>query len=277
MAELRTDYVAGAPRLAYDHMGDGPVLLFMHGIGSNRTSWHDQLPAFAPHFHAVAWDARGYGLSDDYADELAFSDFADDVARLLDHLGAERAHLCGLSMGGRIAQEFYPRYRDRVATLVLCDTMAGFATSLTPEQQQEFVRRRKQPLVEGKTPADIAPGLMKTLLGPGAPDDVFERAVAIMSALHPESYIKTVEASTGYDRSADLPNIGVPALLVYGEHDTLTPPAVGRGMAAQIPGSQFVEIAGAGHLSNMEKPAEFNAAVLEFLLRHRDRAAEPES
>jgi 3-oxoadipate enol-lactonase len=72
----------------------------MHGIGGNRTNWHDQLPVFAQRFHAVAWDARGYGASHDYSEPLDFSDFATDLARLLDHFEVERAHLVGLSMGG---------------------------------------------------------------------------------------------------------------------------------------------------------------------------------
>ena len=272
MAGWTTDTIPGTPRIAFDHMGEGPLVVFMHGIGGNRTNWHDQLPAFAKQFHALAWDARGYGGSDDYEGPLDFGDFAADLLRLLDHFKVERAHLCGLSMGGRIAQDFYPRHPERVATLVLCDTFPGYDASFTPEQRAEFVRIRKEPLVQGKEPKDIAPVVAKTLIGPKAGPDKLERLVASMSALHKESYIKTVEATTHYNRVADLPNIRVPTLLVYGGDDTLTTPELGRRMQAQIPGSDFVEIADAGHLCNIEKPEIFNAAVLEFLTRHRDRA-----
>jgi 3-oxoadipate enol-lactonase len=273
MAEWTTDYVPGKPRIAFDHMGEGPLVLFMHGIGGNRTNWHDQLPVFAKkHFHAVAWDARGYGKSDDYDGPLDFGDFGADVLRLLDHFKVEKAHLCGLSMGGRIAQDFYPRHPERVATMVLCDTFPGYDASFTAAQRAEFVRIRKEPLVQGKEPKDIAPVVAKTLIGPKAGPDKLKRLIDSMSALHKESYIKTVEATTHYNRVADLPNIKAPTLLVFGGHDKLTTPELGRRMQAQIKGSEFVEIKDAGHLCNIEKPDVFNAAVLEFLTRHRDLA-----
>jgi 3-oxoadipate enol-lactonase len=268
-----TDFLPGSPRIAFDHMGDGPLLVFLHGIGGNRTNWHDQLPVFGREFHAVAWDARGYGLSDDYEGPLEFARFADDLRRLLDHFKAETAHLCGLSMGGRILQDFYPRYPERVATLVLCDTMAGFDASFTPEKRAEFVRLRKQPLIEGKEPKDIAPIVARTLMSPKSSPEAMQKLIDSMSALHKDSYIKTIEASTHYDRVADLPNIRVPTLLVYGEDDTLTPPALGRGMAAKIAGAEIVVIPDAGHLSNIERPEAFNQAVLAFLQRHREESA----
>jgi 3-oxoadipate enol-lactonase len=268
----KTDYVPGKPRIAYDHAGEGPVLVFLHGIGGNRSNWHDQLPVFAREFHAVSWDARGYGASEDYEGPLDFGDFAADLARLLDHLGVRKAHLCGLSMGGRILQDFYPRHPGRVATLVLCDTFPGFDTSLTPEQRAEFVRIRKQPLLEGKEPKDIAPVVARTLIGPKSPAAAFERLVASMSALHKQSYIKTVEATAGYDRTADLARIAVPTLLVFGADDRLTTPEIGRKMAAQIPGAKLVVIPDAGHLPNIERPEAFNEPVLQFLREHRARA-----
>src|SRR5438876_8255925 len=115
MPEWKTEYVAGPPRIAFDHAGVGPLVVLMHGIGGNRSNWHDQLPELARSFHAVAWDARGYGDSDDYDGDLDFGDFARDLARLLDHFGAARAHLVGLSMGGVIALDFVTRWPARVA------------------------------------------------------------------------------------------------------------------------------------------------------------------
>ena len=271
MAAWTTDYVPGPPRIAVDHCGEGGLVILMHGIGGNRTNWHDQLPVFAAHFHAVSWDARGYGASDDYEGPLDFGDFARDLAHVLDHFRAVRAHLVGLSMGGMIAMDFYSRYPERVATLTICDSLAGF-NHLTPEQRREFVRLRQEPLIAGKEPKDIAPAVAETLIGKSARSGSFERLVASMSALHKESYLKTIAGTANYQRRYELEKIAVPAHIVVGDEDRLTPPEMSRQMAERIPGASLTLIEGAGHLSNIEQPEKFNRAVLAFLVENRDRA-----
>ena len=276
MSDWTTDYVPGSPRNAFDHMGEGPLVLFLHGIGSNRTSWHLQLPAFAEHFHAVAWDARGYGLSEDYLGDLDFGDFAADLVRILDHFGAATVHLCGLSMGGRIAQDFHARHGDRVATLVLCDTFAGDdpddARSGRSQSIEEFVNSRIQPYLDGADPKERAPRTAGRLMSPNRSEDALRRAIRASSEIHVESYIKTVRASAAFSRVDELANIWVPTLLVFGAEDPLTPPTVGQYMQEKITGSRLVVLEGAGHLTNLEVPDAFNATVLAFLLEHRDRA-----
>ena len=275
-APWKSEFVAGTPRLSVDVMGEGPLLVFLHGIGSNKLNWHPQLPAFAPHFRAVALDARGYGASDDYQSDLEFSDFARDLARVLDHFGAEKAHLCGLSMGGRVAQDFYALFPDRVATLVLCDTFAGDDASDErsgrSQSIEEFVESRIRPYLDGADPKERAPQSAGRLMAPGASEDARHRAIEASSMLHVESYIKTVRASAAFSRVDNLPNIAVPTLLVFGDVDPLTPPTVGEYMQERITGSKLVIIENAGHMTNLEQPAAFNAAVLSFLQEHRDLA-----
>lgn len=262
---MRTDFVPGHPKIAYDHMGTGDIVLFLHGIGGNRTNWRDQLPVFATRYLAVAWDARGYGLSDDYEGPLDFGDFARDIVRLLDHLDAATAHIVGLSMGGRIALDFVARFPARVASLTLSGTRASFAQR-TEEEREEFLRLRKKPLIEdGKEPRDIAPTVARSLMGIRSTPAHFAQLVDSIAALHKESYVKTIEASTFYDRSAALDSIQVPTLLVYGGDDRLNSPALGREIAGKIHDARFVEIPEAGHLCNIEAPEEFNDAVLRFL------------
>lgn len=276
MSDWTTDYIPGSPRIAIDHAGQGSMVLFLHGIGSNRTTWHPQLPAFAAEFHAVAWDARGYGLSEDYDGPLDFGDFSDDLLRLLDHFGVEKAHLCGLSMGGRIAQDFYPRHPDRVATLVLCDTFAGDdpddERSGRSQSIEEFVNSRIQPYLDGADPKERAPKTAGRLMSPKRSDDALRRAIRASSEIHVDSYIKTVRASAAYNRVDTLGDIEVPTLLVFGAEDPLTPPTVGEYMQEKIAGSELVVIRDAGHLTNLEKPEDFNAAVLRFLRTHRELA-----
>lgn len=276
MDPWKTIHIAGRPRIALDVMGQGPLLVFLHGIGNNRTSWHLQLPHFAPHFTAAAWDARGYGLSDDYDGDLDFRDFSTDLLRVLDHFGATKAHLCGLSMGGRIAQDFVARYPDRVATLVLCDTFPGDdpddATASRSQTIEEFVESRIRPFLDGADPATVAQARAGRLMSPKRSEDALRRAIAASSQLHVASYIKTVRASATFNRVADLPRIRVPTLLLFGAEDPLTPPRVGEYMRKRIAGARLVVIPDAGHLTNLEQPATFNEAVLSFLLDHAGRA-----
>lgn len=262
----RTEVVPGAPRIAYDVAGSGELVVFLHGIGGNRSNWSAQVERLADEFLAVAWDARGYGASDDYEGPLDFRDFSRDLMRLIDHLGAARAHVVGLSMGGQIALDFYDLYPRRVASLVLCDTFPGFDESFTPARRDEFIRTRTEPLLRGKEPRDIALSIAATLVSPTtAPERVAELAETSMGSLRKGSYIKAVTAMTQYPRFAGLERIDVPTLVLVGEHDQLTPPAISRGMAAAIPGARLCVLADAGHVPNFERPEAFNDALLVFL------------
>ena len=271
MPGWKTDHIPGPPRIAIDHAGSGSLVVLMHGIGGNRSNWHDQLPEFGRYFHTVAWDARGYGDSDDYQGDLNFGDFAIDLARVLDHFNATRAHLVGLSMGGVIALDFVSRWSDRVTTLTLCDSLPGFS-HLSDEQRREFIRLRQEPLLAGKEPKDIAPAVAKSLLGKSPRPGAFERLVASMSALHKESYLKTIASMANYTRvMLELEAITQPTHVVVGDEDTLTPPATSREMARRIPGARLTVIEGCGHLTNIEQPEAFNRAVVGFLNEHREK------
>lgn len=261
-----------APRIAVEYAGEGPLVVFLHGIGGDRSTWAPQMAAFAGRFRVAAWDARGYGDCDDYDGPLAFADMADDLARVLDAFAVQRAHIVGTSMGGRIALETYARHPDRFATVTLAGVHARFG-AFSADAQREFVEARRKPLIEdGLEPADIAPRVIGKLAGPSASDDARARAVAAMSRLHKHSYIKTVEATTRFDREHVLGEITVPALVIGGEHDPLTPPALTRKVADAIPGAQYHMIYDVGHLGNLENPVEFNRLLDNFLSASRDRA-----
>jgi len=269
---VKTVFVEPAPRIALSVAGRGPLVVFLHGIGGHRQHWDDQLRVFGAHFTAAAWDARGYGDSDDYDGPLVFADFSADLARVLDCFGAERAHLVGLSLGGRIARDFALRHPARVATLVLANTTAGFDT-LTPGEVEAFIRSRRGPLEAGRTPQELAPQLAQNLIGPSAVAGAYARLLASMAALRKDAYLKTIEASTREDRGARIEAITAPTLVVASDEDRLYPAALAKEMARRIPGARLAVVRGAGHLSNLEQPRAFDAAVLPFLLEHRDRAS----
>ena len=267
-SSLETVFVGPAPRLALSLAGEGELVFFLHGIGGNRRHWDAQLAFFCLRYRAAAWDARGYGDSDDYEGPLEFSTFSADLVRVLDHLGTERAHVVGLSMGGRIARDFALRHPERVRSLTLANTSPGFG-ALSPDQVKAFLDARRAPLLAGKTPAELAPELARKLAGPQASHAALDALVDSISRLHKESYLKTLEASVTQDRAAPVERLRVPTLVITSEHDRLYPPPMARAMAARIPGAELVEIPGAGHLSNLEQPERFNAALSAFLQKLR--------
>jgi len=272
MAAIRTRHIPGTPGLAVDEAGTGELVLFMHGIGGNRTNWSRQVQKFGEHFLAVAWDARGYNGSEDYDGELDFSDFARDILRVLKFYGRKKLHLVGRSMGGRIAQDFYALFPQHVATLTIVASFTGFQ-NFSEADRQKFLGSRLKPLVEeGKEPRDIAPIVARSLSSPNATEEQYQRLVASMAALHKGSYIKALKATTLYNRTADLDKIAVPTLLVFGEADTLTTAAMGQEMHGRIKGSKLVVVPKSGHLVNLEQPDAFEAALESFLFEHRGRA-----
>ena len=253
MTGWTTTRIGPAPHLAVDHMGAGDLVVFLHGIGGSKRNWHPNLAAFAPHWHAVAWDARGYGESDDYEGPLDFLDYTRDLARVLDFFRAPKAHVVGLSMGGRIALDFAALHPDRLLTLTLCDTHMGFA-HFSEEKKREFIALRREPLERGGTPRDIAVPVAKSLCSPKASPEAFAALVDSLSRLHKESYLKCIEASV---RAA--------THVIVGSDDTLTTPDMCGEIAARIPGARLTVIPDAGHLVNIERPEEFNTAAVGFI------------
>jgi len=257
----QTVLVGPAPRLAVSVAGDGPFVLFLHGIRGNRQNWTAQVEAFSPRFRAAAWDARGYGDSDDYPGPLHFEHFSGDVLRVAEHFDVKKMHLVGLSMGGRIARNVALHFPERLKSLSLVSTTPGF-DALSAEEVRRFVTERKQ-----RTPESV-----RRLLGSRARPGAFEALWDSVSATREESYRKTLEASVAQDRGAPIENIRVPTLVVAGDEDTVYPPQLARDVARRIPGAELVMIKGAGHLVNLERPGRFNEVVMDFIERQERKS-----
>jgi 3-oxoadipate enol-lactonase len=261
---LKIVHVGASPRIAVLRAGEGQLVLFLHGIGGGKESWRDQIPFFAREFQAAAWDARGYGDSEDYEGPCRFGDFASDLLRVIDFYAAPKAHLIGLSMGGRIAQHCYFRFPDRIASLTLCDTQLSFQHR-SEADRDAFLAAREAPLRAGKTPREIAPAVVKSLMAATASQRAIDEAIETMARLRVESYLKTLATTVREPMAGDLTSINIPVHVIVGEHDKLTPPAISAEMAAQIPGARLSIVPGAGHLSNIEAPEHFNQIAIEFL------------
>jgi 3-oxoadipate enol-lactonase len=237
--------------------GRGRLVLFLHGIGGNRNHWKQQLNFFSRYFKAAAWDARGYGDSEDYQGPLQFEDFSADLLRVVDYFKEEKAHLVGLSMGGRIARNFALKHPGRVRSLTLANTSPGF-DALRADEVLKFVEERRN-----RTPESL-----KRLLGRRARPGAHEALLASFHALRNESYRKTLEASVEQDRAAPLEKLAVPTLVIAGDEDRLYPIDLVQKMAQRIRGAELVVLEQCGHLSNLEQPERFNEVLLDFIQRH---------
>ena len=256
--------IGSKPSISVDYSGQGEMVLFLHGIGGNKKNWKNNISFFSKQFLSVALDTRGYGDSDDYKGELDFNDVLDDLKKVIDFFDKDKAHIVGLSMGGQIATLFYNKYPSYVKTLTLCDTHFGLS-NLSPSEIEKFINLRKEPLINGKEPKDIAPIVASTLIGDVNNKSAYEQLVNSMELLHKESYLKTIETSMRTEHRHVFKTIDVPTFIMVGELDTLTPPSMSKEIMKEIKNSRLSIIPNAGHLSNIENPKVFNQKLLEFL------------
>mgnify|MGYP001266875424 CR=1 FL=1 len=270
---MQSNYIGSNPRIYYKTIGKGPPLIFLHGIGGNSSNWEEQQIYFSREYTTIAWDARGYGHSEDYYGPLTFSDFSKDLAVLLESLNIKKAHFVGLSMGARILMDFFSVYSKRVATLTLCDCYYSFEENfLNLSKRKKYIEIRQKPLLEGKALTDIAPKIIKSLVSPSCSENIKKKIYNSLSKIRSESYLKTIKEAINYDVTKGLSNFNVPVQLIFGEHDALTPPSLGESMKEKIINSNLDIIPNAGHLSNMEKPEIFNKILLNFLSKHKNKA-----
>jgi|TARA_B100001769_G_scaffold200164_1_gene160073 3-oxoadipate enol-lactonase len=256
--------IGKSPSISVDYAGEGEMLIFLHGIGGNKKNWEDNLYFFSDKFLSVAWDTRGYGESDDYEGALKFDDILDDLKKVLDFFNKDKAHIVGLSMGGQIATLFYEKYSNNVKTLTLCDTHFGLS-NLSKKDVERFINLRKEPLLKGKEPKDIAPIVAETLIGDMKNTSAFKQLVDSMSLLHKDSYLKTIDTSMRTEHRHIFKTINVPTLIMVGELDSLTPPSMSKEIMKEIKNSYIKIIPEAGHLINIEKPELFNHNLRSFL------------
>ena len=255
--------------IAFVDRGAGPVLLLVHGFPLDHSMWDAQIDVFAEQYRVIAVDLRGFGQSEvDANPPQGTTDmelFADDLAALLDSLRIDGPIVpAGLSMGGYVALQFALKYAGRLRGLILCDTRA---MGDTPEVAAGRRQAAEKVIADG--PRSLIDSMMPRLLAETTVarcPDIVDSLRGVMMKTDRQT-IATV--ARGMARRPDvrprLDEIECPTLVIVGEHDTISPVDEMRAIAEGIPRGRFVEIAGSGHMSPMEKPDEFNSAVLEFL------------
>ena len=248
----------------FSTLGGGPTVLMLHGIGGGHLAFAPQVETLASSgYRAVAWDMPGYGHSAPI-EPYNFKGLAARCIALIESLKCGDVTLLGHSMGGMVAQEVVARRPELVSKLVLSGTSPSFGKP-DGDWQRSFIAERTAPLDAGLTMAELAARLVPEMAGPAALPEGLKLATHCMSLVNPSTYRRALEALVSFDRRANLANIRVPTLLIAGEQDRNAPPAVMKKMAASIPGSTYIELAGVGHLQNLEAPDDFDGLVLNFL------------
>jgi len=241
----------------FSTLGGGPTVLMLHGIGGGHLSFAPQVETLASSgYRAVAWDMPGYGHSAPI-EPYTFKGLAASCIALIESLRCGDVTLVGHSMGGMVAQEVVARRPELVSKLVLAGTSPSFGKP-DGDWQRGFIAERTAPLDAGQTMAELAALLVPAMTGPAALPEGLKLARHCMGLVNPSTYRRALEALVTFDRRANLPNIAVPTLLIAGEHDRNAPPAVMKKMAGSIPGSTYIELAGVGHLQNLEAPDDFD-------------------
>jgi len=236
--------------------GEKTPIVFLHGVGSDKSVWHPQLPHFGGERRAIAFDYPGYGDSQPAPEGTTRDDYASAIVSAMYGLGIDRAHICGLSLGGVVAIAIHHAGPERCASLILADTFA-----VHPEGRAIYERS----LAGSRDLPAMAEARADILLAQPADPQVRREVVDTMSRIDPAAYRIGAEAVWLADQRDRAGTIRVPALVIVGDQDFITPVDLSNELVDLIPDARMQLIVGAGHLTNLERSDEFNRLVEEFI------------
>jgi len=245
-------------QIGYTEAGGGGAtpIIFLHGVGSDKSVWHPQLEHFGRTRRAIAFDYPGYGDSDAAPEGSTRDDFAGAILSAMRELGVERAHVCGLSLGGVVAIAMQHAAPSHCASLILADSFA-----VHPEGRAIYERG----LAGSRDLPAMAQARVDMLLAQPADPQVRREVVETMSRIDPAAYRLGAEAVWLADQRDRVAAIDVPTLVICGTDDVPTPPALSDELHKMIAGSRLATIPTAGHLTNLEQPDAFNRLVEQFI------------
>ena len=236
--------------------GEAIPIVFLHGVGSDKSVWRPQLEFFGQSRRAIAFDYPGYGDSDPAPEGTTRDDYASAIISAMHELGIDRAHVCGLSLGGVVAIAMAHADQDRCASLILADTFAVHPDG--PAVQERSITASQNLRVAAEARVDI-------LLAQPADPAVRSEVVETMSRIDLPAYRIGAEAVWLADQRERAHDIRVPTLVLCGSEDRITPPALSRELTQIVPGARLELIEGAGHIANLERPEAFNTLVNAFV------------
>jgi 3-oxoadipate enol-lactonase len=260
MTLIRVDDI----QMAYTDTGIGRPIVLIHGYPFNRSLWDEQVSVLTHSYRVIVPDLRGFGETESSAGPATMNRMAQDVARLLDHLGISQAAIGGLSMGGYVSLAFYKQFPSRVRALILADTRAQADTE---EAKQTRAQQAEKALAEGM--AGIADSMLPKLLTPETVSKhpaIVKRVRDMMLKTKPEGAAAALQGmAEREDQTPLLSQISVPTLILVGREDPLTPVADSEKMHQAIASSRLVVLEKASHVSNIEQSEQFNFELERFL------------
>jgi 3-oxoadipate enol-lactonase len=248
--------------LYYESQGEGPPLVFVHGLGGTCNVWHAQRVTLSKYFRVVTFDLIGSGRSDKSRRSYSIDGWADDVAGLIDHLNLPAAVVIGHSMGTVIVQHFAAKYPQKTKAIVL----AGALVELGPPGKEAFAKRADTAEKEGMV--GVADMVLTGALSAGTRERNLALTGMVREMLQsndPQCYAGHCRALAAGSAKADQAKIVCPALLVVGDQDPVTPLSLQKQIAAAIKDSRIRIVPSTAHNTMLETPEAFNAILLEFL------------
>jgi 3-oxoadipate enol-lactonase len=250
----------GKLRTHYDLTGDKePVVVLSNSLGTDFSMWEPQMAELQRHFRVLRYDTRGHGKSSVAPGDYSIEQLARDVLALLDSLGIERVHFCGLSMGGMIGMWLGIHAPDRLHRLVLCNTAARIGTKEIWNARIATVHKDGMK----RMAASVIERWFTPEFRASCPEAV-AKAQRMLENAPPEGYAACCAAVRDMDQSQEIAGIKAPTLVIYGDSDPVIPVPEAQFLSDHIPGAHKVELA-AAHLSNVEQATAFTQAVSNFL------------
>ena len=244
----------------FDGPDSAPCLVFSNSLATSLAMWDEQAAALRDSFRILRYDQRGHGGTDAPAGRYAYDTLLADALGLLDALSIKKAHFAGLSMGGATALGLAERHPDRFDRIIVCDSPCQSTPQSSQQWEERIVVARRQG-IEALVEPTVSRWVPPEILANNPPH--VDKIRAMIRATPVDGFIGCAAALADHDYASAVATVKRPVLFLGGEKDAATAPM--RKLSEKLPGSRFVALAGAGHISNMDRPAEFTKAIRDFL------------
>jgi 3-oxoadipate enol-lactonase len=243
-----------------DGPNGAPWIVFSNSLATSIAMWDEQAAALKNSYRVLRYDQRGHGGTDTSAGRYAFDTLLADAIALLDALSIKKTHFAGLSMGGATALGLAERHPDRFERIIVCDSPCQSTPQSSQQWEERIAVAQKQGIAALVEPM-VSRWFPPEILAKNPPH--LDKVRAMIRATPVNGFIGCAAALADHDYAAAIADVKCPVLFLVGEKDAPAPAM--RKLHERLPGSRYIELPGAGHISNMDRPAEFNRAIADFL------------